>query len=112
MDCFCCKSIIEIARKVKVRRLIKFDPKRGGSGSPHYMAYIEETTYCWSVICNPCYILLDSPDGTCVIDEKRFNIAGSSRFDRARTIRTDEYVKWQKKEAAKLGLDLSSDQGK
>ncbi len=105
MTCFCCNQIVDVAKKVKIRRLITFDPSRGGPDSPEYMAYVEECTYRWGVVCIPCYRNLDSPDGTYLVEEKVFNIAFSSRHDKAPSISKDKYEQWQRKEASKLGLD-------
>lgn len=107
MECFCCKNPMELARKVKIRRLIDYDPSRGGPGSPQYMAYTEETTYRRSVICIPCYIQLDNELGAREINGARFTIAVSSRHDRAITIDETKYQQWQKKEAEKIGVELS-----
>lgn len=95
-----------------VRRLIDYDPSRGGLGSPQYMAYCEETTYRWSVVCMHCYIQLNSPSGGCEINDKLFTIDARSRQDRASTIGVKDYEKWQKEEATKLGVELSSDDDK
>ncbi len=108
MNCFCCNNEVPLAKKVKIRRLIDYDPAQGGPESPQYKSFKEESTYRWSVICLPCYIKLDNDYGFCEINSREFSIAGCSRKDRARVMNQDDYQKWQVREAAKIGLDLSS----
>lgn len=108
MNCFCCDNEVQLARKVKIRRLIDYDPAQGGPESPQYMSFKEESTYRWSVICLSCYHQLDNDYGACEISGRQFSIAGCSRGDKARVMNQLDYQKWQVREAAKIGLDLSS----
>lgn len=105
MNCYCCGREIATARKVKIRGWPDvhgpFEPN-----SPASASYVEELTYRWAVICQPCYSILDNWIGQAKIDGKSYNIAGASRVDRAATIDAEKYRKFQQKEAAKLGIDL------
>jgi hypothetical protein len=109
MRCYCCNHELTSARKVKLRPLPDFDPSRGGPDSATYMAYREETTYRWAVICHACYSTLDNYRGDAEIARRMFTMAGASRGDKATTIDEAKYRKFQKQEAAKLGLDLEDE---
>ena len=110
MRCFCCNRELTSARKVKIRLWVDFDPTQGGPESPAYQAYKEAITYRWSVICQGCYSTIDGTvAGFAKIGGKRFNLAGASRGDKATTINEEQYRKFQRKEAAKLGLDLGEE---
>jgi hypothetical protein len=87
MNCFCCGRQVAIARKVKIRRWLEFEEWQGGPQSAAYKAYLRETTYRWGTVCPGCYLALDNETGAADIGGACFTIAGSSRRDRARTIR-------------------------
>jgi hypothetical protein len=108
MNCFCCANGIELAKKVKIRRLIECTSPKDSKDSIQYMAYVEETTYRWSVICVPCYLVLDNRQGGDEINGQFFTIAACSRNDKARLMDSTAYQKWQVREAAKIGMDLGS----
>ena len=77
MQCFCCNRELTLARKVKIRRLVDYDPTRGGRESLAYQAYEEETKYRWSVICQGCYSTIDGDVLGCAnIGGKTFSLAG------------------------------------
>lgn len=109
MHCFCCGGEISDARKVKIRRMRDFGPWIGGPEAAAYMSYVEESTYRWGVVCHDCYYTLDNESGGATIAEQFFTIAGSSRGDKARTLTEAQYRKWQRREAAKLGVDLEDE---
>ena len=95
-----------VARKAKVRHAPHYDPARGGPESAAYQSYAEELTYRWAVVCPGCYAQLDSPAGVATLGGKFFTMAGQSRRGRAVTLTEETYRVWQRREAAKLGLDL------
>src|SRR6266540_3811576 len=106
MQCFCCRREVNLVRKAKVRHAPGYDPARGGPESAAYQSYVEELTYRWAVVCPGCYARLDSPSGTATIAGKFFTMAGQSRGGRAATMTEEKYRAWQRREAAKLGVDL------
>lgn len=111
MECYCCGKEIKIARKVKLRKWRDLSPDIliYGPDSPQYMAFKEEMTYRWAVICNACYRILDNYSGRAEIPgHGLFNLAGKSRGDQATTIDEAKYRAFQRKEAKKLGIDLSN----
>ena len=109
MKCFCCGRDVSVGRKAKVRRPTPYDPDRGGPESAAYQSYQEQATYRWAVVCPACYLQLDSFDGTATIDGQFFTMAGESRRDKAVTLTEKTYRAWQRREAAKLGLDPDPD---
>ena len=106
MRCCCCDREMKSARKVKLRRWREYDPRQGGPDSATYKSYQEEMTYRWSVICQACYSAVDNAVGLAEVAGDIYNLAGSSRGDRATTIDERKYQEFRRKEAAKLGLDL------
>ncbi len=105
MRCYRCDREMTSARKVKLR------PWRdgwgdGGPDSAAYKSFVEDMTYRWGVICQACYSTLDNEAGLAEVAGKLFNLAGASRGDKAATIDEAKYKVFQRKEAAKLGLDL------
>lgn len=107
MRCFCCDRELASARKAKVRHLFDPGPVGDGKESAAYMAFLEETAYRWRVVCQACYTAMDnSPLGDASIGGRWFTMAGISRGDKATTINEAKYQAWQRREAAKLGLDL------
>ena len=110
MRCYCCNREVSLARKVKLRLWVDFDPTLAGPESAAYQAYVEAMKFRWSVICQGCYTTIDgSVAGIAKIGGKNFSLAGSSRGDKATTINEEQYRKFQRKEAAKLGLDLGEE---
>ena len=107
MECFCCDQEMTVARKVKIRRWCRF-PAADGPLSAAYEVYQEQMTYRWSVICGDCYRILDSYYGAAAIRGQTFSLSGTSRSDRARSINEEQYQKWQRREAAKLGVEISA----
>jgi hypothetical protein len=105
MRCYCCERELTSARKVKLRRWRVYDPSRGGPDSPAYQSYEEEMAHRWAVICQACYSILDNEYGLAEVAGAPFNLAGSSRGDKAATIDERKYQAFRRKEAAKLGLD-------
>jgi hypothetical protein len=98
---------VTLARKVKIRRWVTYDPNQGGPESAAYQSYLEQMTFRWSVICQACYAILnDAPGGCAVIAGERFSLSLTYARDRATTINEEQYRKFQRKEAAKLGIDL------
>ncbi len=106
MQCYCCDRRLASARKVKLRPWRDFDPERCGPDSAGYKSYEEDMTFRWAVICQPCYSTLDNYAGMAEIGGREFNLAGTSRGDKATTIDEVEYLAFRRKEAAKLGIDL------
>jgi hypothetical protein len=106
MHCYCCDTAIKQARKVKMRPVVEYHPSQGGPDSGAYKSYVESMTFRWAVICQACYSRLDSEDGTREIIVTVWNLAGASRGDKAATIDEATYLSFQRREAAKLGMDL------
>jgi len=112
MQCYCCEAPIKLAKKVKIRRVRELSPeaiadpaKAVASGA--YTAYREEMTYRWAVICLACYRILDNEVGMGEVPGRGiFGLAGASRVDKARVMNEAQYRAFQRKEAAKLGIDL------
>ncbi|HWT83347.1 MAG TPA: hypothetical protein VN648_31640, partial [Candidatus Methylomirabilis sp.] len=101
---------LTLARKVKIRRFVDYDPARGRPESPAYLVYKEQMTYRWSVICQGCYSTIDGTVlGYAEIGGERYSLAGASRGDKATMINEEQYRKFLRKEAAKLGLDLGEE---
>jgi hypothetical protein len=109
MNCFCCGGEMPDARKVKIRRWRDLDPAVIKPGSAAYMSYTEEMTFRWAVVCAGCYSTLDNAYGVARIAGQSFNISGSSRAGKARTLTEEQYREWQRREAKKLGVDLQDD---
>ena len=109
MWCYCCNREMTSARKVKLRPWRDYDPDLGGPESPAYKSYEEEMTFRPAVICQACYSTLDNAAGLGQVAGKLFNLAGASRIDKAPTIDEAKYRAFQRKEAAKLGLDLGEE---
>jgi hypothetical protein len=106
MRCYCCDAEVSLARKVKLRPWREFDARLGGPNSAAYQSYVEEMTYRWAVVCHPCYRLLDNEAGLAKVSSRNFNLAGSSRCDKATVINEERYQSWQRVEASKLGLEI------
>jgi hypothetical protein len=106
MHCHCCKQEIRIARKVKLRPWREFDPIRGDSDSAAYQSYCEDMTYRWAFICDACYWLLDNEIGAAEIPGfGYFNLAATSRRDRATVIDQAKYQQFQREQAGQMGIE-------
>jgi hypothetical protein len=104
--CYCCEHDIQLARKVKLRPLVDFDPHAGGPESVAYQSYCENMTYRWAFICNACYRKLDNEIGAGEIPGRgQFNLSGASRGDKATTVDEAKYRKFQRREAERMGLE-------
>jgi hypothetical protein len=106
MECFCCDQEMTVARKVKIRRWCQFSPALYVLRPAGYQAYNEQMTYRWGVICEECYCILDNCVGVAEIRGQTFSLAGASLLGRARSINEDQYQMWQRREAAKLGVEI------
>lgn len=112
MFCHCCDAEVCLARKVKLRQHVNWEPSTRDvahwTNQEHtaYKAYQEHWTYRWGVICQACYLRLDNNSGAAEIGGKVFNIAGASRGDKASTINEAKYLAFQKREAKKMGIEL------
>jgi hypothetical protein len=107
MRCYCCDREVALARKVKLRGVVEFpEHLQKQPPGPAYWAYLEEMTFRWAFICQGCYLAVDTPIGVGVVNGRTYNLAGSSRADKATTVDEAKYLAFRRKEAAKLGLDL------
>lgn len=97
---------MSLARKVKLRPWREYHSEAGGPETAAYVSFREEMTFRWAVICQVCYRILDNDMGLGEIGCRRFNLAGASRGDRAVMLADAKYLAFQRREAAKLGLDL------
>ncbi len=107
MNCFCCNREIGVARKAKIRRLTVLPKLREPittKDHPAAVMHAEQNTYRWGTVCPGCYLKLDNEVGMAIIGGETFTIAGASRFDRARCITIEQFHRWQRREAKKLGL--------
>lgn len=105
MRCSCCTAELALARKVKLRPWRPLDP-RDGPDSVAYLAYCEDMTFRWAVLCQACYTRLDNATGVAEIAGRLFNLAGAWRGDKAAVIDEAQYQAFQRRQAAQLGLEL------
>lgn len=70
-----------------------------------------EMTFRWAVLCLGCYRRLDNECGAGEIGGRLFNLAGSSRGDKAAVLNEAKYQARQRQEAAKLGLEADRSLG-
>ena len=106
MHCYCCDAVIALARKVKLRPWREDFPWAEGPQSAAYLAYCEEMTFRWAIICLGCYRRLDNEFGVGEVAGRYFGLAGASRRDRAAVVNEAKYQAFQRREAAKLGLTI------
>lgn len=108
MQCYCCRQEILSARQVKLRGFRRFfDACLGGPDSVEYLAYREEMTFRWAFICELCYQILDNFSGAAEIPGRgMFNLAGLSRYGKARIVDEEQYQRFQRRQAARMGLQL------
>jgi hypothetical protein len=107
MRCWCCDSEVDLVRQVKLRPWREFEPDLElGPDDPAYAFYVKEMTYRWAVICQDCYFQLDNEDGLAPIGLRLFNLAGASRRDRARVLDEGKYQAFQRRQAARMGLQV------
>src|SRR5690349_941719 len=97
MKCFCCGQDIVKARKVKIRRCLPCPSASLGPNSVAWTEYREQMTYRWNFVCLTCYERLDNIHGAADIAGNDFNLAGTSRGNRARWITREQYHEWQLK---------------
>lgn len=105
MRCYCCTAEVPIARKVKLRPAPTGEERFTDPASAAYQSYRENMTYRWAVICISCYRALDNYCGVADIGAKTFNIAGTSRGDKAAVVDEAKYQAFRRREAEKMGLD-------
>jgi hypothetical protein len=105
MRCYCCDAEVQLGRKVKLRVWREFEPGQDGLDSTAYLAYAEEMTFRWAFVCLACYRTLDNEIGVGEVGAHLFNLAGQSRSDRAAVVAGAKYRAFQRREAAKLGLE-------
>jgi hypothetical protein len=104
MRCNCCGADVPLARKVKLRPWRDLPEPAGAPYAAVYEFYVKELNYRWVVVCLPCYRQLDNGSGLADIAGRAFNLAGTSRRDRAAVLDEAKYQAWQQREADKLGL--------
>ena len=104
MDCFCCRENVAKGRHVKLRG----DVRQGMPDAPFlsaaYIAYEESTTYRSTFVCESCYGVLDSTDGTGTFLGNTYGIAGASRGGKAPKYRAERYAAFRLRQAIKHGL--------
>jgi hypothetical protein len=106
MRCYCCDAEIFLARKVKLRPYLVPDGPPGPPESAAYHSYCQEMTFRWAFICHTCYRTLDNEMGVAEVGSRCFNLAGASRGDKAAVVDETKYQAFQRREAAKMGLDI------
>jgi hypothetical protein len=79
MDCFCCRENVAQGRHLKLRGDVRKGFQIAHLDEAAYIAYQEDTTYRSSFVCEGCYGVLDSSDGTGTIQGSSYGIAGASR---------------------------------
>jgi hypothetical protein len=98
---------MNLAGKVKVRPWhFEMPDCRKGPDSPAYQCFVKELTYRWAFSCQACYVTLDNESGLAEVGGRGFNLAGVSRGDKAAVLDEAKYQAFQRKEAAKMGLDV------
>ncbi len=126
MSCEACGKEMTIARSVRLRSnpepefeqiVDRFpDPNdmpdsRREELDRVYLQYLRNAEYRRAFICPACYRAIDTHVGAGIVvvegAEKRFHISGDSRRDRAAVYDYDKWLRYQQREAAKLGIDLS-----
>ncbi len=69
-----------------------------------YIAYQEDTTFRSSFVCEGCYGVLDSSDGTGTILGNTYGIAGASQGNKAPVYTAEKYEAYRLRQARKHGL--------
>ncbi len=64
MDCFCCRENVAQGRHVKLRGYVRKGFQIAHLDEAAYIAYQEAATLRSSFVCEGCYGVLDSSDGT------------------------------------------------
>lgn len=114
MKCFCCDSDHPLLYHVKLRGDVQI-PGGGGPGNPApftgpndpaYQAYTNNGTYRSAFICPKCYTTLDNDYGVTEIGNRTYGIAGASRGQRAALYDEKKYAAFQKRQAAKMGIQI------
>ena len=82
MKCYCCDAEVSRARRAWMREFIPL-ARGDGPDSPGYKAYCEAATFRPELVCEDCYLRMDSPAGCVVIRGREFCLAGKSRDLRA-----------------------------
>ncbi len=81
MDCFCCRENVAQGRHVKLRGDVSKEFQIAHLDEAAYIAYQEDTTFRSSFVCEGCYGVLDSSDGTGTILGNTYGIAGASHTE-------------------------------
>ncbi len=104
MNCHCCQLPLSMARKVKLRPWRELDAELAPPGSEARDAYEEEMVYRWAVVCPACYLALDNITGIAEVGGRLYQMAGTSRADRAATIDEAGYRAFVDELASNPGL--------
>jgi hypothetical protein len=104
MDCFCCRENVATGRQVKLRGDVRKGFQIAHLDEAGYIAYQEDTTYRSSFVCESCYGVLDSSDGTGTIQGSSYGIAGASRGNKAPVYTAEKYEAYRLRQARKHGL--------
>ena len=104
MDCFCCKESVATGRHVKLLGDVRKGFQIAHLDEAGYIAYQEDTTYRSSFVCEGCYGVLDSSDGTGTILGNTYGIAGASRGNKAPVYTAEKYEAYRLRQARKHGL--------
>ena len=104
MDCFCCRENVATGRHVKLRGDVRKGESLAHLDEAGYIAYQEDTTYRSSFVCESCYGVLDSSDGTGTILGNTYGIAGASRGNKAPVYTAEKYEAYRLCQASKHGL--------
>ena len=104
MDCFCCRENVAQGRHVKLRGDVRKGESLAHLDEAAYIAYQEDTTFRSSFVCEGCYGVLDSSDGTGTIQGSSYGIAGASRGNKAPVYSAEKYEAYRLRQARKNGL--------
>ena len=104
MDCFCCRENVAKGRHVKLRGDVRKGFQIAHLDEAAFIAFQEDTTYRSSFVCESCYGVLDSSDGTGTILGNTCGIAGASRGNKAPGYTAEKYEAYRLRQARKHGL--------
>jgi hypothetical protein len=103
--CNCCDAETAIGRKVKLRPLGEPAEPSASPDAAADLVHQRAHSFQWAVVCLACYRALDNATGLAEIDGKSFNMAGSSREEKAAILDEAQYQQWQRRLSGKLWLD-------
>jgi len=89
---------------VKLRGVVRRGSSLAHLDEAAYIAYQEDTTFRSSFVCEGCFGVLDSSDGTGTIQGSSYGIAGAYRGNKAPVYTAENYEAYRLRLARKHGL--------